>query len=77
MRLWRELFQLWNQHNKMQTLKVDLGDRSYPIHVGAGILENIGNLLQQAGLRGTVAIITNPVVAQLYLDSVHNSLRRA
>jgi 3-dehydroquinate synthase len=34
-------------------------------------------LLQQAGLRGKVAVITNPTVAQLYLDPVHESLTRA
>ena len=61
----------------MQTLIVNLGERSYPIHVGAGILEQIGELLQQAGLSGKVAIVTNPVVAQLYLDVVHDSLCRA
>ena len=61
----------------MQTLKVNLGDRSYPIHVGDGILSAAGDLLQQAGLRGKVAVITNPTVAQLYLDPVHESLTRA
>ena len=30
-----------------------------------------------AGLRGKVAVITNPTVAQLYLDPVHESLTRA
>lgn len=40
-------------------------------------MEKTGNLLQQSGLRGNVAVITNPVVAQLYLDPVHDSLRRA
>ena len=60
----------------MQTLKVNLGDRSYPIHVGDGILSAAGDFLQQAGLRGKVAVITNPTVAQLYLDPVHESLTR-
>lgn len=61
----------------MQTLTVELGARSYPIHVGEGILSRAGELLQQAGLRGRVAIVTNPTVAQLYLDSVHDALRQA
>jgi 3-dehydroquinate synthase len=60
----------------MQTLKVNLGDRSYPIHVGDGILSAAGDFLQQAGLCGKVAVITNPTVAQLYLDPVHESLTR-
>jgi 3-dehydroquinate synthase len=61
----------------MQTLTVNLGDRSYPVHIGDGILSAAGDLLQQAGLRGKVAVVTNPTVAQLYLDPVHESLTRA
>jgi 3-dehydroquinate synthase len=60
----------------MQTLTVNLGDRSYPIHVGDGILSTAGDFLEKAGLRGKVAVITNPTVAQLYLDPVHESLTR-
>ncbi|HYT54516.1 MAG TPA: 3-dehydroquinate synthase [Verrucomicrobiae bacterium] len=61
----------------MQTLTVNLGDRSYPIHVGAGLLERAGELLQQAGVRGKVAVVTNPTVAQLYLDPIHEALTNA
>ena len=60
----------------METLTVNLGERSYPIHIGAGILERAGEMLQQAGLRGRVAVVTNPIVAQLYLDPVHEALKR-
>jgi 3-dehydroquinate synthase len=58
----------------MQTLTVNLGERSYPIHVGANTLDRVGESLQQAGLRGKVAIVSNPTVAQLYLDPVHDAL---
>lgn len=58
----------------MQTLSVNLGPRSYPIHVGTGLLENTGEFLQQAGLRGKIAIVTNPTVAQLYLDVMNDAL---
>ena len=61
----------------MQTLIVNLSDRSYPIHVGAEIIERAGQLMQQAGLLGKVAIVTNPTVAQLYLDPVHEALSQA
>ena len=61
----------------MQTLTVNLGDRSYPIHVGAGLLERAGELLRQAGVRGKVAVVTNPTVAQLYLDALHEALTSA
>ncbi|MGB7951552.1 MAG: 3-dehydroquinate synthase [Candidatus Binatia bacterium] len=61
----------------MQSLSVSLGDRSYPIHVGDGILPQVGDFLQQLGLGRKVAVITNPTVAQLYLDTVHESLAHA
>lgn len=61
----------------MQTLTVQLSDRSYPIHVGAELIERAGALMQQVGLRGKVAVVTNPTVAQLYLDPVHESLSQA
>jgi 3-dehydroquinate synthase len=61
----------------MQTLTVNLGDRSYPICVGSGILDAAGELLKQAGIRGKIAVITNPTVAQLYLDPIHEALTNA
>jgi 3-dehydroquinate synthase len=61
----------------MQTLSVNLGDRSYPIYVGDGILVRAGEFLAQAGLNGKVAIISNPTVAQLYLDPIHDALTHA
>ena len=51
----------------MRTIKVNLGERSYPIHVGAGLLPRMGEFLQQVGCRGKIAIVTNPTVAALYL----------
>jgi 3-dehydroquinate synthase len=61
----------------MQSLSVSLEGRSYPIHVGDGILSQVGNFLQPLGLARKVAVITNPTVAQLYLDTVHESLALA
>ena len=61
----------------MQSLTVNLGARSYPIHVGMRLLEQAGELLRQAGLRGKVAVVTNPTVAQLYLDSLNDALHLA
>lgn len=58
----------------MKTLTVNLGDRSYPIHIGHNILSRVGELLQESGLAGKVVVVSNPTVAQLYLDAVHNSL---
>jgi 3-dehydroquinate synthase len=61
----------------MQTLTVNLGDRSYPIHVGENILDRLGEFLNRVNLRGKAAVISNPVVAQLYLDPIHDVLSQA
>lgn len=58
----------------MQTLTVSLGDRSYSIHIGENILSRAGEFLRHAHLGGKVAIVTNPTVAQLYLDSIYDGL---
>jgi len=58
----------------MRTLKVNLGDRSYPIHLGEGLLCRIGELLKQAGCGEKVGIITDPIVAGLYLQPVQEAL---
>jgi 3-dehydroquinate synthase len=58
---------------KMQTLTVGLGERSYPIHIGPGL---IGQAALFAGhLRsGRAAVITNETVAPLYADAVETTL---
>lgn len=61
----------------MQTLNVNLGERSYPIHIGADCLGGIGAYLGQVGLRGKVAVVTNPTVAALYLEPVVGALKQA
>src|SRR5436309_2456189 len=60
-----------------QTLTVHLGDRAYPIFVGAGLLSQAGEFLNRAGLRGKVAVLSNPTVAQLYLDTTCEALTDA
>lgn len=59
------------------TVMVNLGERSYPISIGAGTLERIGPRLQELGLGRRIAVITNPVVARLYRDPVERSLTAA
>ena len=51
----------------MKTVTVDLGDRSYPIYIGPGLLER-GELLRQHIPGKRVLIVTNETVAPLYLD---------
>ncbi|MHB1213693.1 MAG: 3-dehydroquinate synthase [Thiobacillus sp.] len=50
----------------MQTLTVDLGDRSYPIHIGAGLLNQAGLILPHLAQKRAM-IVTNTTVAPLYL----------
>lgn len=54
----------------MDTLNVDLGDRSYPIHIGQDILDILPDILAQADFKGAVGIVTDANVAPLYLDRV-------
>jgi 3-dehydroquinate synthase len=60
----------------METLRVALGPRAYPIHIGAGALD-AGELYRPHLGSGRVAIVTNPVVAPLYLQRVKAALDRA
>jgi 3-dehydroquinate synthase len=53
----------------MQIVNVNLGERSYPIFIGNGLLEE--SLLLDPFLgQGRIVIITNDVVAPLYLERV-------
>lgn len=56
----------------MRTLNVSLGQRSYPIHIGPGLLDS--GLLNGIGKR--VAVVTNEVVAPLYLQRLESSLTK-
>ena len=57
----------------MITLPLDLGDRSYPIYIGAGLLDQVKLLTPHiAGTR--VAIVTNETVAALYLPKLRSLL---
>jgi len=57
----------------MQTLTVELGDRSYPIYIGTGLITD--KALLKSALRGnTVSIVTNETVGPLYIDKLKNSL---
>ena len=57
----------------MQTLTVDLGARSYPIFIGSGLLKQRELLQPYLGV-GKVVIVTNDVVAPLYLNTVKSTL---
>ena len=58
-----------------QTLTVDLGDRSYPIVIGAGLL-NDGYDLSAHLPGGDCLVVSNETVAPLYLDKLKACLPR-
>ena len=59
-----------------QTLSVALAERTYPIHIGAGLLDQTALLLAHLKHK-RVAIVSNTTVAPLYLERVAQPLREA
>lgn len=57
----------------MISLKVDLGERSYPICIGQNLLEQ-SELLTQHIPGNSALIVSNETVAPLYIDKVEKSL---
>lgn len=51
----------------MKVVEVDLGDRTYPIYIGRGLLDQ-GELLRKHIPGKTALIVTNETIAPLYLD---------
>ncbi|KAK9908689.1 hypothetical protein WJX75_001464 [Coccomyxa subellipsoidea] len=57
----------------MTTVEVPLGDRSYPIYIGQGLLDQ-GELLQRHIPGKRVLIVTNETIAPLYLERCRAAL---
>ncbi len=55
------------------TLRIELGDRAYPIHIGSGLLDKDA-LLSDALPSGPWLVVTNETVAPLYLPTLRKSL---
>ena len=64
-------------NTQAKTVRVSLGERSYPIYVGTNLLSSIGRLFHRHRLPRTVVIITDKNVARLYLKTVQRSLVKA
>ena len=60
----------------MQTLKVDLANRSYPIHIGRNLIADASLILPHLK-RKHVAVVTNTTVAPLYLAKLTQTLEAA
>lgn len=57
----------------MQTLNLDLGDRSYPIHIGQGLLKQPELITPHIHGR-SAAIVSNETIAPLYLEAAESLL---
>lgn len=56
----------------MKTLNVDLGERTYPIHIGYGLIDS--DLLSSVIKGHQLLLVTNETIAPLYLDRVLSNL---
>ena len=61
----------------MKKIDVRLGQNSYSVYIGTGILSQTGQRLKESGYSGKAVIITNPVVKKLYGNLVKLSLIEA
>jgi len=59
----------------IRTLDVAFGDRAYPIHIGAGVLERVGAAV--AALSRRAVIVSNATVAAHWLAPVRSGLAAA
>ena len=56
-----------------ERVRIDLGERSYTITIGAGLLEDPSLLHEQIAARD-VLVVTNETIAPLYLDTLSRGL---
>lgn len=62
-----------NPSEILSKLRVDLGERSYPIVIGTNLLQD-AKLLREYILSDRVLVVTNVIVAPLYLEEVTSNL---
>jgi 3-dehydroquinate synthase len=61
----------------MPCVDVALAGGSYPIHIGPGLLGQVGPILRGLGMSGRAAIVTHPELSPAYAGAVHRSLAQA
>lgn len=61
----------------MKSVSVSLGQRSYSIEIGCGLISRLGVQCAQLGFSGKCAIISDTNVAPLYGSAAEKSLREA
>ncbi|AJS58039.1 3-dehydroquinate synthase [Paenibacillus sp. IHBB 10380] len=60
----------------MRTVTVDLGERSYPIYIGQGLIDRMGQYFERHGIstKSPLLIVTDELVAPHYLNRVEKQL---
>ncbi len=61
----------------MPTITVHIGERTYPVHIGSGLLDTLGQHTRDTLGDITVAVVTDDHVAPLYLRRAVQSLKAA
>ncbi|MGH0030001.1 MAG: 3-dehydroquinate synthase [Myxococcota bacterium] len=62
---------------RLRRVKVDLGERSYPVEIGHGTLADVGPRVARATGARQVVVLTVPPVGRRYAPTVLRSLREA
>lgn len=61
----------------MKKVRVELGDNSYEIRTGSGLLERAGLWMKERGYAGKAVIITDSTVHDLYAGQLERGLKQA
>jgi 3-dehydroquinate synthase len=68
---------LYTLRAMLYDVPVNLGERSYNIHIGAGVLDQLGALCAGTGLKGNCLLITDENVGGHYAQAVLDSLEKS
>lgn len=60
----------------MESIKVNLGERSYPIYFGSSILGDFGRTCKRFLKSKRFVVVTNPTVGELYFRAINDSLQK-
>lgn len=61
----------------LETIRVELGDRSYPIRIGRGWIDGLNDVLAELAPRHRLAVISHPSILEQWGPSVCDPLRAA
>ena len=61
----------------MKKVKVDLGERSYSINIGKGIISDAGRIIRGVSCCGACFVLTNKKIMSLHADALRKSLKKS